>query len=411
MAERVVITGAGAISPFGDRLEDLRDALLAGRTAVREVDRFDVSSCRSRRAALIPAFEPSRYIDPQKLRRIDEIGRLAIAATRLALEHAGNPVATRVLNAERVGVVYGSFTAGTSTTIGYLTNLLQQGASGVSAMMFSNTVGNAAASLCGLEFGLRGPNVTLTVKEASGIAAAAYGFRLVETGRADAIVAGGVDWIDHLFFSVHDRFGVLAHQNAKTDEASRPFDRRRNGFALGEGAYAVTLESETSARGRGARVLGEVLGTASTGSSTGINAWPDDPTEMARAMREALQASAVRADDVSVVYASANSNGALDRVEAEAIARVFGVDRVPVVSIKGAIGEGAAATMASLVAALACSSHGDVPATAGLEQLDARCPVDVRPERRDIRNGVALINAFASGGTNYVLIVRVNRER
>jgi 3-oxoacyl-[acyl-carrier-protein] synthase II len=407
VAERVVITGAGAISPFGDRLEDLRDALLANRSAIREVDRFDVGECRARRAALISVFDPARYIDAQKLRRIDEIGRLAIAAARLALDQSANPVGSGALAADRVGVVYGSYTAGTSTTIGYLTNLLQQGAAGVSAMMFSNTVGNAAASLCGLEFGLRGPNVTLTVKEASGVAAAAYAYHLINAGRADAIVAGGVDWIDHLFFSVHDRFGVLAHQNAATDEACRPFDRRRNGFTLGEGAYAVLFESETSARRRGVPVTGELLGTGATGSTTRINAWPEDPSDMVRAMREALQMAAMRPEQVGVVFASANSNSVLDRVEAEAIARVFGPSPVPVVSIKGATGEGAAATLASLVSAIACLAKGEIPPTVGLEQIDARCPVDASPDRREARNTVAMINAFASGGTNYVLLVRV----
>jgi 3-oxoacyl-[acyl-carrier-protein] synthase II len=278
-------------------------------------------------------------------------------------------------------------------------------------MMFSNTVGNAAASLCGLEFGLRGPNVTLTVKEASGVAAAAYAYHLIATGRAEAVVAGAVDWIDHLFFSVHDRFGVLAHQNGKTPEASRPFDSRRNGFTLGEGAYAVMLESETSARGRGVPVLGEVLGTGATGSTARINAWPEDPTEMARAMREALEMAAMRADDVGVVFASANSNSVLDRVEAEAIARVFAPSAVPVVSIKGATGEGAASTLASVIAAIACLSQGEIPPTVGLEQIDPRCPVDATPNRRDAGNQVAMINAFASGGTNYVLVLRVNRAR
>jgi 3-oxoacyl-[acyl-carrier-protein] synthase II len=277
-------------------------------------------------------------------------------------------------------------------------------------MMFSNTVGNAAASLCGLEFGLRGPNVTLAVKEASGIAAAAYACHLINTGRADAIVAGGVDWIDHLFFSVHDRFGVLAHQNAATDEASRPFDRRRNGFTLGEGAYALTFESEASARRRGVPVLGELLGTGATGSTARINAWPEDPSDMVRAMRDALQMADLRPADVGVVFASANSNSVLDRVEAEAIARVFGPFAVPVVSIKGATGEGAAASLASLVASIACLPKGEIPPTVGLEEIDARCPVDASPEKRAARNTVAMINAFASGGTNYVLVLRVNSE-
>ena len=404
MTHRVVVTGAGCISGVGERVDDLSAALLEGRTAIRHVDRFDVSECRSRRAAMLTSFDAAKYIDAGKLRRIDEVGRLAIASSRLALEHAGNPVVSGALTPDRVGVVFGSFTAGTSSTVSYVTNLVQQGAAGVSAMTFSNTVGNAAASLSALEFGLRGPNVTLSLKEASGLGAAVYAADLVRHGRANAVVAGGVDWLDEYFFRVHDSFGVLAHAEGGLPEASRPFDRRRNGFVLGEGAYAVVLESEASARSRGAAVLGHLRGSGSTGARVPINAWPTEPSQLARAMRLALEDASMSPHEVGVVFASANST-ALDRVEAAAIEQVFGRCRVPVVSLKGALGEGGASGSAGLVAALACLSRDELPPTAGLEELDEACPVDASPERRPARGRIAMINAFASGGTNYVLIV------
>ena len=300
----------------------------------------------------------------------------------------------------------GSATAGLHTLVSYLDGLAQRGRAGASAMDFSNTVGNAAASLCGLELGLRGPNLTLACREASAAGAIAAAAGLLAGDQADALVTGGVDDFEAMYFAVHDAFGVLAH-DAGQGEASRPFDRRRNGFVMGSGGFLLALERPPFAAARGASVLGWLRGVGATAARATLNAWPEDAGALARAMREALADAGAGPADVAVVFASANSTVALDRVEATALADVFGDRGVPVVAIKGALGESGAAGAAALQAALDALRRRRLPPTAGHEEPDPACPVDVSPVQRPLAAGplVALVNSFASGGTSYSLAV------
>lgn len=406
MRERVLVTGLGCISGFGVDLERFSASLLAGCTAIRPITAFDTAECRSHMMAKIDGFTPSAFIDPAKLRRIDEVGRLALASCRLALTDAGLIDAPDELRHRAgVGVVLGSYTAGSHSTVEYLDNLHARGPAGVSAMSFSNTVGNAAASLCGIEYKLRGPNVTVSYKEASALAAVVYAFGLVCHGRSAAIVSGGADDVERVFFTGHDRFHVLSPTDGGA-EAARPFDRRRNGFVLGEGGFQLVLEAESFARSRGSKVHGELLGSGATSSQCGMNDWPSDPSQLARAMRLALDDAGIAPREVGAVFASANGTERLDRLEAAAIAEVFGPDAVPVVALKGALGECGASGAGSLAAALLCLGQGRLPPTAGLRERDPQCHVDVSTSSRSIDTRVAIVNSFASGGANYSVVVR-----
>jgi 3-oxoacyl-[acyl-carrier-protein] synthase II len=408
MRERVLITGLGCISGFGVDLERFSDALMSGATAIRPIAAFDTSACRSHKMAKIDGFTPAAFIDPAKLRRIDEIGRLALASCRLAMQDAGVFDAPDHVR-DGIGVVLGSYTAGAHSTVEYLDNLYARGPSGVSAMSFSNTVGNAAASLCGIEYKLRGPNVTVSYKEASSLAAIAYAFGLVRHGRTAAVVTGGADDVEPVFFAVHDRFRVLSPTDAG-EEAARPFDRRRNGFVLGEGAYSVIIEAESAATARSARAYGELLGTGATSATCGINDWPYDHVQYTRAMRLALEDAAIDPSEVAVVFASANGTARLDPLEAAALTDVFGEHRVPVVSLKGALGECGAIGAGSIAAALLCLRGGAMPPTAGFQIPDPRCPVNVSACSRPASGPIALVNSFASGGTTYSAVVRATRS-
>lgn len=401
MRERVVVTGVGCVSSLGTGAGPFAAALLAGRSAIAPVTTFSTAGCRSHSAALLRDFDPSRYIEPLKLRRIDEIGRLALAAARLALEDANLPA-----RSERVGVVLGSATAGLHSTILHMHALATAGPATVPALSFSNTVGNSAASLVAIEFGLRGPNVTFAQKQASSLAAMAYAVTALLDGRADAFVTGGVDDFEERFFRVHDRFRVLSPADAG-DEASRPFDRRRNGFVLGTGGHLVVLEAARTALERGAPIVGELLGIATAGAPCEVNGWPTSPEGLVRAMRLALEQARLPPRAVDAVFASANSTRALDRIEAQALADIFGPRGVPVVALKGALGESGAAACASLTAALHCLRGGLLPPTVGCDEPDDECPVDVSASGRPARGGVALINASAAGGSHYSLLVRV----
>jgi 3-oxoacyl-[acyl-carrier-protein] synthase II len=301
-----------------------------------------------------------------------------------------------------VGLVLGTYTAGVHASSEYLETYLRQGATASPALLFSNTVGNAAASTCGLDLGLRGPNVTLMEKEASGLSAVAFGAHLVRHRKAAAVLAGGADALERHFYRVHDWFGVLSPHGADP----RPFDRARAGFLMGEGAFLVVLEDTEAARARGAAALAPVLGTGSTASCEPVNAWPGSPRAIARAMRLAIASAGLPPDAIDVVYAAANGTDVLDRCEASAIGEVFGGRAVAVTSIKGAIGEFGASGAASLAAAILCGARGEVPPVAGLIERDAECAVDAVPCRRPAAGPVALVNSVASGGTCVSMVVR-----
>jgi 3-oxoacyl-[acyl-carrier-protein] synthase II len=404
MPERLFITGLAVLSSLGDRPDAFAEAVLSGRSGIRAITDFDTGGCRSRRAARLQDFDPARFIAPAKLRRIDEVGRLAIAGSRLALGDAGvEPTPTGF---DDIGVVLGSFTAGVHSTVEYLTGLVREGPTGITPMIFSNTVPNAPASLCGLEFGLRGPNCTVSHKEASALGAIAFAVSLLRTGKARAMLAGGADHLEPHFFQVHDRFRVLSPRDGG-EEACRPFDRRRNGFVLGEGAFILLLELSAAAKERGARVYGELLGVGAASSTGGINQWPKEPQPLARCMRLALDEAGLNPGQIDLVLASANGTVELDRAEAAALAQVFLGRPVPVASIKGALGESGAAGAASLAVGLLALRRGLLPPTAGFAEPASDCPVNVAAAARPAPSArTVLINSFASGGTHYSLVVR-----
>ncbi len=400
MGERVVVTGIGCLSSLGVGTAAFVDGLLEGRSGIAPVTAFSTDGCRAHSAALVRDFEPSRFIDPMKLRRVDEVGRLALVACRLAAEQAALPTRT-----DEVGVVLGSATAGLHSTVTHMRSLVTAGAAGVPALGFSNMIGNAAASICALEFGWHGPNLTIAQKQASALSAIAFAVDLLEQNRVSAFLCGGVDDIEEMLFRVHDRFGVLSPIGGGP-EACRPFHARRNGFVLGTGGHVVALETASSAERRGVAPLGEILGVGVSSSDCRPHDWPDEPGGCVRAMREALSRAGIAPAAVDVVFASANGSRQLDLVEALALGQVFGPFAVPVVSLKGALGESGASGGASLSAALLCLQRGVLPPTLGCEPRDPACRVDVSSSPRPLGGRVALINATADGGAHYSLIAR-----
>jgi 3-oxoacyl-[acyl-carrier-protein] synthase II len=405
MRERVVVTGIGCLSSLGVGAGTFVDELLAGHSGIAPVTRFSTEGCRSHSAALVRGFDPAQFIDPMKLRRMDEVGRLALVSCRLAAEDARLPA-----DSDEIGVVLGSATAGLHSTVTHLHSLVTAGPASVPALGFSNMIGNAAASLCALEFKWRGPNLTVSQKQASALSAMAFAADLLEQGRAAAFLCGGVDDIEEKFYRVHDRFRVLSPADGG-QEASRPFHAGRNGFVLGAGGHMLVLETASSAKARGVAAYGEILGVGASSSVCRSNAWPTDPAGSVRAMRDALARASVAPADVSVVFAAANASRELDRIEALAIDEVFGPFGVPVVSIKGAIGESGASGAASLSAALVALQRGVLPPTLGCEPRDTTCRVDVSPAARPSKGRVTLVNATADGGAHYSFVACASAPR
>jgi len=404
MRQRVLITGIGCLSCFGIGTRVLMDALYANVSGIAPVTTFDTSTCRAHHAALVRDFDPAAYIPPQRLRRMDAASRLAVACARLTFDDARWP-ADAAAPTDRLGVALGTYTAGLDSMVEYLRGLIKHGPAGVPAMLFSNTVSNAPASLCAIEFGLRGPNVTFNQREASALSALRYAAAAVADGHVDAMMTGAVDTLVETFFKAHDLFRALSPRRSGQREGARPFDRRRNGFSLGEGGVTLLLESEASAAARGARSYGELLGVGATGSPATINSWPNDANGLERAMRAALATVRVSPDEVVALFATANGSRDLDRLESAAVGATFGRP-IPVVSIKGATGESSASGASSIAAGLLAVGAGRLPPTVGWQERDPACDVSVSAETRECEPGVFMVNTVASGGTNYSAVFR-----
>ena len=402
MRERVVITGIGCVSCFGVGADVFTSAIRAGTSGIRPITAFETSTTRAKSAATVQGFDPAAFIAPLKLRRVDEAGRIALACAKLALDDAAWSSSA---SGDDIGVAMGTFTAGLDSTVAYLRGLAKDGPAGVPAILFSNTVQNAAASLCAIEYGLRGPNVTFNQREASSLAAIAYASAAIRDRRVPAMIAGSTDWLEPTFFHVHDRLHALSPMHAGEEEAARPFDRRRNGYSFGDGGFLLVLEGAASAERRGARVHGEVLAVSSGAAPTAMNQWPRDAGVIARTMTRAMEQADVSAHDIAAVMATANGSPALDAIEAQAIRAALPHD-VPVTSLKGAIGECSGGGAAAIIAALGCFAAGLVPGTAGFEQRDAACDVNISAAPRAVTGRVFLVNSVASGGTIHSAVVR-----
>ena len=400
MTRRVVITGLGLVSPLGTTPAAFREDLLNGRSGVTAITSFDTSTCASRRAACVTGFDATAWIPPMKLRRMDDTSRYAVVIARQALDDAAYPLVAD--GDERVGVILGTFTAGGQPTAEYLTALHAGGAGGAPALLFNSTVGNAPASLAGLEYKLRGPNITIGLKEASSLSAIVTATDTLRLGRASAVVSGGVDAIFEIFFRVHDRFKVLASD----DRPCAPFDAGSSGFVLGEGGYALLLEDESSCERRGAHRYADLLGVGAASAAVSINQWPDKPAPLVRAMRAALDDAHLAADSIGVVYASANGATQLDDLEARALGEIFGRRRPVVTSLKGAIGESGASGAASCIAAVVCGA--EAPPIHAIDRIaPSAADLNIAVTRQPVASPYALVNSVASGGAVFSVVLRI----
>lgn len=408
----VGVSGLGVVSVFGTSADRFRDALLSGSTGIGSIKGFSTDGCRTTLAGEIAGFEPTAWMAPMKLRRLDRTGVYAVAATRLAFADAG--VQASPEGDDDTGVLFGTWTAGGQSTQQFLDALFRSGPSAAPALLFDSTVGNSAAGLTGLEFKLRGPNITVSHKESSGLGAIVGAVDLLREGRGRAVVAGGVDAVFETFFKAHDRFAVMSPESHFTHHVA-PFDDDRRGFVMGEGAAVFRLACVPSVGAPSPGRHGRILGVAASSAAVPVNAWPDRPEPLARTMRLALDDAGVSPADVGAVYASANAT-ALDEVEAQALKQVFdtgrglGGDRAgPVVtSIKGAIGESGCAGSMSCAAALLCGAAGKVPPIAGLG-TPAPQASGLRLAHRvtDVPTRLVLVNSFASGGALFSVLLEV----
>ncbi len=405
---RVAITGIGALTPIGISRDALWQGLLARRSAVRPVTRFDASIYRSQIAAEID-FHPSDFIEERKVKRLDRFGQFTVACSRLAIEDAHLDMA--VEDRERVGAMMGSALGGVGFAEEQFGVFLTQGIKNVAVSLATNVFAGAASCNVAIEFGAQGPNSTNAMSCASGTMGIGQGFREIRDDYADVMICGGVEApLNQLCFGAFALIRAMSTRNDDPGHASRPFDRERDGFVMGEGAAVVVLEEYERAKARGAHIYAEVCGYAFCNDAHHMTAPRPDGSQAARAMRGALKDAHVEPHEVAYVNAHGSSTPLNDPTETRAIRIVFGdhATKLQVSSTKAYYGHalGASGAMETAICAMALEREW-LPPTLNLEDPDDGCDLDYIPGvGRESRVDYVMNNSFGFGGINAALVLK-----
>jgi len=402
--EKIVITGMGIISACGIGKYAFWRNCLEGRSGIAPIQSFDTSAYRSHLGAEARNFNPKDFMPPLKYRRMSRVSRLAVAASIEAMKDAA--LTALPPSAPSIGVVLGTGYGSTAQTDEFFVGMLREGPEGANPSLFPDTVPNAPASQVSIYHGLQGPNTTFSHNEVSGEQALAYALRLLREDRAEAILAGSVDEMSFVLFHSFSALRALSPGD-REEEGMRPFDRRRNGRVLGEGAGILVLEKESRAEARGAKIYGSLAACASTGSPVGISRYEGGAGQMARAMEGALRQAGISPEGVDYISAAANSTRELDRAEARAIQKIFGRGnhRPAISSLKGHTGDFCGCGTLRAAALLLSMGGGKIPPTAGLKEpeFDLDHVLDC-PREKKIQ--YALLNGFSFGGSNVCLLFK-----
>ena len=406
---RVVITGVGAVTPIGTAADGLWEGLVARRSAVRTLSRFDPAPFRSKIAAEIPDFRPQDFLEAKRAKRLDRFSQLAVTCARLALADARLDPARE--DPDRVGAMMGSALGGVAFAESQVGNYLREGPRGLDASLALAVFPGAASCNIAIEFGFTGPNATNAMSCASGTIAVGDGFRAIRDGYADVMAAGGSEApLAPLTFAAFSNIRAMSTRNDDPGTASRPFDADRDGFVMGEGAAVMILEERGRALARGAPMYGEIVGYGCTNDAHHMTAPRPDGRQAARAMVLALADGDVSAGEIEYVNAHGSSTPLNDSTETLAIKQVFGAHayRLAVSGTKGYYGHALGASGAIEIAICALSlARGWLPPTLNLSQPDPACDLDCLPrEGRTAQPGAILTNSFGFGGINATLVLR-----
>ncbi len=405
---RVVVTGIGALTPIGHGRAGLWDGVMANRSAVRAIDRFDASPFPSQIAAQIDDFDAVDHFDARRARRLDRFSQLAVAAARMAAADARLPLAGGA--SERTGIFLGSALGGVAFGEQQHEAYVAHGVHGVSPTLALAVFGGAGASNIAIDLDVRGAAVGNANSCASGAMAIGQAFHAIRDGDLDAALAGGAEApLAPLTFGAFAMIRVLSQRNADPEGASRPFDRERDGFVMGEGAAVLALEERAAAERRGAPILAELLGYAATNDAYHMTAPRPDGSEAARAVRLALDDAHLVAEAVDYVNAHGSSTQLNEPAEALALHAGLGehARRVAVSGTKGLYGHalGASGAIEAAISVLALE-HDTLPGTCNLRDLDPACDdLHVLVEAEACRAQTILSTSFGFGGMNAALLI------
>lgn len=405
---RIVITGLGAVSPVGNTAQDTWEALVSGRTGIDTISLFDASDLKTRIAGEVKGFDPVAHFGAREARRMDRFTHFAMAAAREAINDSGLEVIPE--NASRIGAIIGSGIGGVGTLVEEAYKAAEQGEQWVSPHMVPMILPDTAPGKIAIEFGTRGPNMSIATACASSTNAIGEAAAAIRRGAADVVISGGAEaGIVKLVIAGFSNMGALSQRNDEPARASRPFDRDRDGFVAGEGAAILILESEEHAVTRGARIYAEVLGYGASADAYHITAPLENGEGAVLAMEQALAEAGIQPGEVDYLNAHGTSTALNDRSETLAVKQVFGSAAydVAISSTKSMTGHlmGAAGALEAL-ACVKVIQTDCVPPTINYETPDPELDLDYVPnEARSLDVRIAMSNSFGFGGHNASLVL------
>jgi 3-oxoacyl-[acyl-carrier-protein] synthase II len=407
---RIVITGMGAITPLGNDVESFWANLKNGVSGIHTIESFDTTAYDCHIGGEVRGFDPKTvFKNPKDVRRTDRFAQLAMAAAKMAMADSAIEMANE--NPNRFGVLVSSGIGGLKTLEDQYTILLSKGPKRVSAFTIPMLISNMASGLISMEFGMRGPNMCIVTACATSNNAIGESWRMIKFGDADIFLAGGSEAaIIPIGLAGFGAMKALSTRNDEPERASRPWDRDRDGFVIGEGAGVVVVEELERAKKRNAKIYCELVGYGLSADAYHMTAPPHDGGGAAHAMELALEHAQLSVDQVDYINAHATSTGLGDVAETRAIKTVFG-DRAKSVSISSTksmtghlLGGAGAVEMAACALAI---RDGVIPPTINLDHPDEECDLDFTPHKaREKKVRVALNNSFGFGGHNATLVVK-----
>ena len=406
---RVVVTGVGVVSPLGTGNQKNWDALVAGKSGIDLISRFDVSDMPVKIAGEVKDFVAEDFIDKKEIKKMDLFIQYSLAAAQFAVEDSGLVIDDT--NAERVGVLVGAGLGGLPTIEKYHTAFLEGGYKKISPFFIPMLIINLAPGHISMKYGAKGPNISSVSACATGTHSIGDAYQIIRRGDADAMIAGGTEsTVTPLGIGGFAVMKALSDRNDDPQGASRPFEKNRNGFVMGEGAGIVILEEYDAAKKRGAKIYAEVVGYGLTGDAYHLTAPAPGGEGAARCMRMAIKNAGINPDDVTYINAHGTSTPMNDLYETMAIKTVFGdhTKKLMVSSTKSMTGHAlGAAGGIEAVFTLMAMEKGVVPPTINYNEPDPECNLDYVPNTaRDARIQYALSNNFGFGGTNATILFK-----
>lgn len=407
--ERVVITGMGVISPLGNNVETLWRHLIEGKSGITAIDTFDVSNSKTKIAGLVRDFDADALWGRKEARKMDKFCQFAVAAAEEALENSG--LELDKIDLERLGVYVGSGIGGIQTFVDNVNLLNDRGPRRVSPSLVPMLISNIAAAQISIRLGAKGASLSPVTACSIGNTAIGEAFRVIRSGEADVIFAGGTEAaVTNISLASFGNATALSTRNDKPALASRPFDVNRDGFIMSEGSGILVLESLNHALNRGAHIYGEVIGYGASSDAYHMVAPHPEGAGAYLAMKNAMYNAGISADEVDVISAHATSTLAGDKAETLAIKKMFDerAYQIPVTANKSMLGHmfGAAGGVEA-IALMKTLNEGIIPATINLEQVDPECDLDYVPNvARKAKLTIGLSNSFGFGGHNAVIVLK-----